>query len=128
MNNLAQSAVNEYQSTGNSSVIYADPHDLILRLMNGAIDRISQAKGAILQKNKKMKGEFIGKAIMIIGGLSSCLDHEQDSDLAVNLESLYEYMNVCLLTANVEDDVEKLDEVSRLMREIRSGWEQIPKK
>ena len=35
MSNLAFKAVNQYQSADNSSIAYADPHELILRLMNG---------------------------------------------------------------------------------------------
>ncbi len=127
MNTRIQAALSEYQGTDNSSISYADPHELILRLMNGAIDRIAQAKGAIYQKNQQAKGELIGKAISIIGGLSACLDHNQEGDIAENLEALYEYMNLRLLEANLEGDVKKLDEVSKLMSEIKSAWQQIPK-
>ena len=35
-------------------------------------------------------------------------------------------MNMRLLEANVEEDVSKLDEVTKLMNEIRSAWKQIP--
>lgn len=126
MNNLAQNALDQYQTTGNSSIAYADPHELILRLMNGALERIAQAKGAVKQNQAQAKGELISKAISIIGGLSACLDHNQEGELSTNLEALYEYMNVRLLQANVQDDIEKLDEVSRLMLEIKSAWEQIP--
>ncbi len=126
MNNLAHAALNEYQQTDNSSIAYADPHELILRLMNGAIERIAQAKGAIQQKNKPAKGELIGKAISIIAGLSACLDHDQKNELTKNLDALYEYMNMRLLEANVAEDVSKLDEVTKLMNEIRSAWKQIP--
>lgn len=127
MNNLAQNAVSQYQNTGNSSIVYADPHQLILRLLNGAIDRIAQAKGAAQQKDMPLKGELIGKAIGIISGLSSCLDHNQGSELSQNLESLYEYMNLALLQANLKNDTQRLDEVSRLLHEIRSAWVQIQK-
>lgn len=126
MNNLAHAALNEYQQTDNSSIAYADPHELILRLMNGAIERIAQAKGAIQQNNKPAKGELIGKAISIIAGLSACLNHDQKTELTDNLDALYEYMNRRLLEANVHDDFTKLDEVTRLMNEIRSAWKQIP--
>lgn len=128
MNNLAHHALNQYQSTGNSSIAYADPHELILRLMNGAIERLAQARGAIQQKNTQTKGELIGKAISIIGGLNACLDHEQGGEISTNLEALYEYMNNRLLEANIEDNVNKLDEVSRLLQEIRSAWIQVPEK
>lgn len=127
MNNLANNAVAEYQNTSNSSIAYADPHQLILRLMNGAIERIAQAKGAMLQNDLKNKGELISKAMGIITGLSSCLDHTQDSDLSNNMESLYEYMNLSLLEANLKDNTDKLEEVSRLLQEIRSAWVQIAK-
>lgn len=127
MNSQAQNAVNQYQETGNSSVSFSDPHQLILSLINGALERIAQAKGAIHQNNVKNKGELIGKAIGIINGLNACLDHNQEGDLADNLASLYEYMNIRLLEANVEEDVSKLDEVSKLMLEIKSAWQQIPK-
>ena len=126
MNSLAQNALSEYQGNKNSSISYANPHELILRLMDGALERIAQAKGAIQQNNKKEKGELIGKSISIIGGLSACLDHEQKSEISSNLDALYEYMNVQLLSANINEDVSKLDEVTHLMSEIKSAWVQIP--
>ncbi len=126
MNRNAQAALNEYQNTGNSSIEYADPHQLILRLMNGAIDRIAQAKGAMQQKNIRHKGELLGKAIAIIGGLDACLDHNHDTEISENLSSLYEYMNRTLLEGNMNDDVSKLDEVTKLLTEIKNAWLQIP--
>ncbi len=69
---------------------------------------------------------MIGKAIAIITGLDSCLDREQGGDLAANLEAIYDYMNMRLLEANAENDIAKLEEVARLMGEIRSAWLQIP--
>lgn len=127
MNTQAQNALNQYRSSNNSSIAYADPHELILRMMNGAIDRISQAKGAILHNQVKDKGELISKSIAIIGGLNACLDHSHNSELSGNLEALYDYMSLQLLQGNVQNDVSKLDEVSRLLHEIRSAWVQIKK-
>jgi flagellar protein FliS len=125
MNSQAMSAVNQYRSTGNSSIAYANPHELILRLLTGAIDRVAQAKGAIQQSNVQAKGELISKAIGIVNGLAACVDHEQGGDISANLAALYEYINMRLLEANVQDDTGKLDEVARLLNEIRSAWVQI---
>jgi flagellar protein FliS len=126
MSNLAYKAVNQYQTADNSSIVYADPHELILRLMNGAIERIAQAKGAIKYQNVGHKGEYIGKAISIIAGLDGCLDHSQPGGLSENLSSLYDYMIISLTEANISDDIAKLNEISDLLLEIRSAWEQIP--
>lgn len=126
MNNLAHNALNEYQSTGNSSIAYADPHELILRLMKGALERLAQAKGAIERKNKADQGQLISNAINIIGGLEGCLNYEEGGEISTNLGQLYEYMNLTLAQANVEDDIGKVDQVMKLMLEIKSAWEQIP--
>ena len=126
MSNLALKAVNQYQSADNSSIEYADPHELILRLMNGAIERIAQSKGAMQHGDVKQKGECLGKAISIIGGLEGCLDHSQPGNLSINLSALYQYMIISLTQANISDDIAKLNEISDLLLEIKSAWEQIP--
>ena len=126
MSNLAVKAVNQYQSAGNSSIAYADPHELILRLMKGAIERIAQARGAMQHGKVAEKGEYLGKAISIIGGLEGCLDHDQQGSLSTNLSDLYHYMILSLTQANIEDDIAKLNEISTLLIEIKSAWEQIP--
>jgi len=72
------------------------------------------------------KGEFLGKAISIIGGLDGCLDHSQEGTLSTNLADLYHYMIISLTQANIEDDIAKLNEISKLLLEIKSAWEQIP--
>jgi len=126
MTNTALKAVTQYHSADNSSIAYADPHELILRLLNGAIERIAQAKGAMQHQNVQQKGELLGKAISIIGGLDGCLDHSQGGTLSQNLSDLYLYMIISLTQANISDDIAKLNEISELLLQIKSAWEQIP--
>lgn len=109
-----------------SAVAYADPHKLITQMFDGALKRIAQAKGAIDRKMIAEKGENISKAIAIIGSLEGCLDHEKGGELSYNLSNLYEYMCLRLAEANINNDIEKLDEVSRLILEIKGAWVQIP--
>ena len=61
-----------------------------------------------------------------IGGLEGCLDHDQQGSLSTNLSDLYHYMILSLTQANIEDDIAKLNEISTLLIEIKSAWEQIP--
>ena len=68
---------------------------------------------------------MISKAIEIIGGLRGFLDFEKGGDLAVRLESLYDYMERTLFEANAKNDVAKLDEVADLLRSIKDGWDGI---
>ncbi len=126
MSHFASAAVNQYQKTNNSAIAFSDPHVLIVRMLDGAIERIYQAKGAMLQKNPGEKGRLIGKAIGIIGGLDGCLNRDLENELVHNLAALYEYINMCLLDASARNDVGKLDEAVKLIGDIRSAWTQIP--
>ena len=103
----------------------ASQHRLIQMLMEGALDRIIKAKSYIKNRELQLKGEFIGMAISIIGGLRDSLDHETGAELAENLDKLYEYMSARLLEANVNNDVEILEEVHKLMMEIKTAWDAI---
>ncbi|MEQ5814574.1 flagellar export chaperone FliS [Marinobacter sp. NFXS11] len=115
-----------YQRVNNqTSTIDADPHRLIQLLYNGAIERINMAKARMQAKDAAGKGQLIGKAIDIIGGLRSFLDFEKGGELAPRLEALYDYMERTLLQASAKNDVEKLDEVLSLLHSIKEGWDGI---
>jgi len=108
-----------------TSITDADPHKLIQLLYNGALERINMAKARMRAKDFEGKGKLITKTIEIIGGLRSFLDIEKGGDLALRLESLYDYMERTLFEANAKNDVAKLDEVADLLRSIKDGWDGI---
>ncbi|RRQ20929.1 flagellar export chaperone FliS [Thiohalobacter thiocyanaticus] len=103
----------------------ASPHRLIQMLMQGALDRIATARGAMERGEIAAKGEQISWAISIVGGLRSSLDLEAGGELAGNLHDLYDYMERQLLQANIRNEVALLDEVSGLIREIKSAWDAV---
>lgn len=109
-----------------SGVAYADPHSLITQMFDGALKRIAQAKGSIERNQIPEKGMHISHAVAIIGSLEGCLDHEKGGELSRNLADLYEYMNLRLAEANINNDIAKLEEVTRLILEIKGAWVQIP--
>jgi len=120
-------AMNQYKQVGvQAAVENADPHTLIQMLINGAIERLNTAKMHMQQNNVALKGESISRAISIIDGLRSSLDMEKGGEIAVNLESLYDYMQRQLLEANLKNKATNIDEVLSLMNEIRAGWSAIP--
>ncbi|WP_019571319.1 flagellar export chaperone FliS [Thioalkalivibrio sp. ALMg3] len=119
--------VNQYRQSGAlAEAQVADPYRLIQMLFEGALERIAVAKGAMQQGNVALKGEKIGKAIDIVESLRAVLDHKHNGELAGNLDSLYEYMSRRLLEANAKNDPVALDEVAKLLREIKAGWDDIP--
>lgn len=117
--------IKEYQSVGTqTSIVDADPHRLIQLLFEGATARISAAKGHMERKEYDKKSSQINSAINIIGGLQESLNFDA-GELALNLERLYDYMIRRLFEANVRNSVEMLDEVTNLLSQIKSAWDEI---
>ncbi|MEO8985468.1 MAG: flagellar export chaperone FliS [Rhodanobacter sp.] len=100
----------------------ADPHGLITLLMDGALERIVNARGHMQRGEIAAKGEAISRCINIIGGLRDSLDRKVDPPLVDRLDALYEYMSRRLLQANMRNDTTLLDEVSNLLRQVRDSW------
>lgn len=122
----AYAAMKQYQTVNvNAQVTEASPHRLIQMLFEGGLQRVAQAKGAMEYGNIQLKGELIGKAIGIIGGLRDGLDAKKGGELAGNLDALYAYMVQRLSLANLKNDPAMLDEVSSLLREVKEGWDSI---
>ena len=123
----ARNAISAYQKAGvEAAVEVADPHRLILLLFEGAQAAVGAARAAITQKQIAAKGESISKAIDIISnGLKASLDEEKGGALAGRLGSLYDYMVLRLLQANLKNDDKALEEVAGLISELHSAWREI---
>jgi flagellar protein FliS len=120
-------AIRTYHKVGvESGVAAADPHQLILMLYQGALLAIVNAKNGMLRKDIPVKGAAVSQAILIIDdGLKASLNKDVGGELAHNLAALYDYMTNRLLTANLKNDVAALDEVSRLLNDLKGAWEII---
>ncbi len=103
----------------------ADPHRVIQMMMQGLLERLAQAKGAIDRKDYEAKSDLISKSMAIINGLHDSLDMSQGK-IAEDLAALYTYMNEKLVDASRNMDKSCIDEVANLMITIKSGWDQIP--
>ena len=104
----------------------ADPHKLTLMLLQGALDRIAYAKGAMERKEFVAKADFISKANAIIMHLRDTLDLEAGGEVAENMFALYNYMVERLNDAHFNNNLNMLDEVYGLLTPIRDAWVQIP--
>ena len=123
----ARTALGAYKVTKNQTAIDdASPHQLITMLLEGALERVATASGAMGRGEVALSGESIGKAISIIDSLRVSLDMEQGGQIAGNLSALYDYMTRRLLEANATKDADMLAEVGSLLKEIKVAWDQVP--
>ena len=117
-NKLAQ-----YQSvSAHGGVADADPHTMVLMLLDGAMERMSTARGCIERGEIARKAKLLHSCVNIIAELRGSLNIERGGPLAQNLNDLYDYMQRRLLLANANSDARLLSEVMGLLAEIRSAW------
>jgi flagellar secretion chaperone FliS len=116
-----------YQSAAaHGGVAAADPHKLIVMLMDGALERIATARGCMERKDMVEKARLLNRAVSIVGELRNSLDMNAGGQIAANLADLYDYMGRSLLKSNADNSAQLLDDVSRLLHEIRGAWVAIP--
>lgn len=116
----------KYQTVSNeSSLVAADPHRVILMLMQGLIDTLAVAKGCFERKDYEGKAKAFNKAIGIIGGLQDGIDRKVNPEIGDNFYELYDYMLRRLGEASREETIASIDEVVNLMTPIKEAWEAI---
>ena len=114
-------APNVYQQ---SAVLTATPEQLVVMLYDGANRFLTQSAIAMRDGRAGLAGEKLRRAEAIIDELLATLDMSV-GDIAERLQALYLFFKEHLMAARLNQDASKVDEVARLMRELRSAWGQI---
>lgn len=122
-----KNAASIYANVGlETGVVAASPQQLIIMLYEGAELAVRMAMKHMNDGDLMKKSAAISKATnIILEGLQAALDPQQGGDIALQLGSLYTYMNQRLLQAHLHNQIEPLEEVLGLLRELHSAWLQI---
>ena len=109
-----------------TDVACADPHRLVLMLFDAALVAVHRANERMRVRDVATKGAAVSKAIQIIEeGLIASLDMQAGGPLAGRLRELYQYMTRRLLMASVQNDPAGLEEVARLLGDLKDAWAAI---
>ncbi|MDR3429062.1 MULTISPECIES: flagellar export chaperone FliS [Silvimonas] len=127
MSYAAKKALQSYgQISVDAAVSSSSPLKLVVMLYEGAIKAVLLAKYHMQEGHIADKGLSISKAIAIIDeGLRQSLDVEKGGELGQNLDALYQHMTEQLLQANLENRVDMLDHVAKLLTDLKSAWDTI---
>ena len=126
MSALRRRGISAYQSVAMAGPETQDPHELVKLLFVGLTDRIAMARAALEKGDRVARAIAVTKAQKILFGLRDSLDFEAGGELALNLDSLYEYCIRRLVNAHAREDDEIFAEVMDLMVSIREAWKVIP--
>jgi flagellar protein FliS len=96
--------------------------ELVLLLTDGLLEELARARAHIVAKRYELKARSLDKCVEILNGLSSALDFDNGGEVVANLGRLYDYCAGRLYTAGIKLDPTLVDEVVRLMSNIKQGW------
>lgn len=121
-----QAKLATYRSvSAHGAVADADPHALVLTVMDAALARMSAARACIESKETRRMASLLHSSVILIAELRGSLNVQKGGPLAQNLSDLYEYMTRRLMHANLNSNVTAVTEVLSLLGEIRSAWAAI---
>ena len=99
----------------------SSPAKLILILYNEAIKCLNRAKEKIKVKNVEESNDLLIRAQKIIRELM-CSLNLKIGEMATRWYSLYEYIYYRLIQANLQKDVQIIDEALDLLKPLRDAW------
>jgi flagellar protein FliS len=106
----------------------ANPSELLLLLLDGAIRFTVQARRYIEQGSLEEKNRLILRAQNIVLELIQALDQRIGEELYGRLVGLYRFCYERLLRANLKNDVAAADEALRILEHLRETWRMAVKK
>lgn len=110
------------QTTLDARAAAATPHEMVRMLLDGLLEEMERTRGFMERRNFEDKGKSVNKCLNIVHGLDSMLDLENGGEVATSLNRLYDYCSRQLVTASVENSCEKLDPITKVIRNVREGW------
>lgn len=117
--------VNQYQKV---QVMTADRIRLVIMLYDGVIKFNRCAKKAIKDGDIEARSNYINRSQAIIGELQNSLNMEEGGEIARNLSRLYDFSMDKLAEANLKNDASAVNAVTKVIGELKSGWEGIAAK
>lgn len=118
---------NPYANYKETQIKTANPEKLLMMLFDGGLKFLKQARDHMEKKEMKEANNKLQRSQAIVVELMNSLDTKQ-GEVAENLMLLYDYMLNEMIQANVKKDVEKIDGVIQMMRDMRQTFNEASQK
>lgn len=112
------------QAYRDSAVLTAPPERLVVMLYDGMHRFLFQAAVAMRAGDLATANAKLRRAEAIIQELRSTLDMSA-GEVATRLNSIYAFCQRHLLDARFQRDPERIEDVARMLGELREAWDQI---
>lgn len=115
-------ARNAYRQSDSQSRIH--PVKLVHMMYERALVHLERAKTGIVNKDPKMRGEHLGKAIAIIAELNAAVKEDDGSEVALFLRGLYSAILLELPKASISNDEDILCQTMTYIKRLKDIWEE----
>jgi flagellar secretion chaperone FliS len=122
MSMIPSRGANQYLQT---QVQSRSPLELVVMLYDGAIQSADAARDALAAGNIPARRAALSRMTAIIAQLQNTLDMERGADIAENLDRIYSWAINRILDATVARDPKPIDEVRRVLENLREAWQTI---
>lgn len=106
----------------------APSYELINLLYNYLLNLLDETKKFFNEKTPS-KYEKITISLLqaqsVITELINSLDFEKGGEIAKNLYRLYEYVNWCLIQANIKKDKKFIEDAEVIIKDIKETWQKV---
>ena len=98
-----------------------DPYMLILKLYEGLLKYLSYVKSSMEEGDVEQKFTYINKSIAIFDELRNVLDFD-GGDVAYYLDGLYLYQIETLFSAGIDDNINAVEQVMKVVKGLIEAW------
>ena len=112
------------QAYREASVMTASPEQLVVMLYDGAGRFLRQAEALIIEGSWLQASEKLSRAEAIIDELLATLDMDA-GEIAERLQAIYVFCKTRLIEARIDRDPVRVNQVARLLAELRGAWANI---
>lgn len=119
---MSYEALNTYKQ---NTVLTATPEELTLMLYEGAIKFMKIAKYSIENKDLERAHSSLIRAQDIILELNYSLD--MNYEISNDFRSLYDFIHEKLVDANINKEIQPIDETLEIAEEMKETWKEVMK-
>lgn len=103
----------------------ASPGLILLKLYEGLIAFLHQAKKALQQKDHSQKSLYTSKSLGILTELLASLKEDQNNNLTQQLTDLYLYIMDRISEGNIQNQEAYYTEAITLLEPLKKAWEDV---
>lgn len=100
----------------------ASKEQLLIMLYDGALKNCQSAIELINNQQREEACEKLLKAQNIVAELISSLQFDKNQEVSKNLASLYGYVYIQLMEANVKQEIGTINNAIKILADLKSTW------